>query len=63
MTNADKIRQMNDIELANYLDSIQFFGYLAGKDDTKLIYINIYEWFEWLIKEVKETGLLNIMSA
>lgn len=55
MTNADKIRQMNDIELANYLDSIQFFGYLAGKDDTKLIYINIYEWFEWLIKEVKET--------
>lgn len=54
MTNADQIRQMSDVELANYLDSIQFIGCLHGKKNTRPIHADVHEWFEWLKEEVKD---------
>lgn len=54
MTNADKIRQMTDEELANYLDSIHFQGILVGRKEIDAVHVNVFEWLEWLKEEVKE---------
>ena len=53
MTNADKIRQMTDEELANYLDSIHFQGILVGRKEIDAVHVNVFEWLEWLKEEVK----------
>lgn len=54
MTNADKIRQMTDEELANYLDSIHFQGILVGREEIKALHVNVFDWLEWLKEEVKD---------
>ena len=56
MTNADKIRQMTDDQLAMLLDQTQLSGYRfgAGLDYTKRN--GAYDWLMWLKEEVKENA-------
>lgn len=48
-TNADKIRQMSDEELARFLDSVETDGRLYGPRGY-LLY-----WLDWLKQEVEES--------
>jgi len=53
MTNADKIRQMTDDQLAMLLDQTQLDGYHigAGLDYPKRY--GAYDWLMWLKEEVE----------
>lgn len=53
MTNGDKIRQMDDEALANYLDAIHFQGILVGRKEIDPFRVDVFEWFEWLKKEAR----------
>lgn len=57
MTNGDKIRQMTDEELADYLDTIHFQGILVGRNEIGTVRTNVFEWLKWLKEEVKEVKI------
>ena len=47
-TNADRIRNMSDDELAEYLSEVQYYSILRNKADS------VKDSLEWLQAEVKE---------
>ena len=54
MTNADKIRQMSDDQLAALLDHAQFDGYRFGVGLEMPKRFGVYDWFKWLKEEAKD---------
>lgn len=54
MTNRDKICQMTDEELADYLDTIHFQGILVGRKEIDPFRVNVFEWLKWLKEEAKD---------
>lgn len=60
MTNADCIRNMNDEELARFLDEVQRQECEAlhemRPDGSLKFYSCQYGWLRWLKKEAKEDG-------
>lgn len=54
MTNADKIRQMNDDQLAMLLDQTQLSGYRFGVGLDYPKRYGAYDWLMWLKKEVED---------
>lgn len=51
-TNADKIREMTDEELAELLDQTYFNGMVVGKNSRHSV--DIKYWLKWLKEEVKD---------
>lgn len=54
VTNADKIREMTDEELAELLDQTYFNGMVVGKNSRHSV--DIKYWLKWLKEEVKENA-------
>ena len=55
-TNADRIRAMNNEELAEYLNSVQLKGYVFANYQVKEsdMLFNPEKWLEWLEEEARK---------
>ena len=54
MTNADRIRQMSDDQLAALLDRAQLDGYRFGVGLEMPKRYGAYDWIKWLKEEAKD---------
>lgn len=55
MTNADKIREMTDEELALYINDIETTCIAIGQADIGEA-LTVEEWLDWLKQEVSDNG-------